>query len=268
MDLVNENILHIKEDDFEFLKFKDLNKYENIEHAFSLKPYNFRKRAEINDEYKCFFDKLKLDFNSLVKPNQNHTDNILVLDNKVEAEAPDINLEYLENVDALITNKKNIALATTSADCLCIFLYDYKKEVIANIHSGWRGTFKKIAQKAAKKMIEVYSSNPRDIKAFFMPAIRKCHFEVDYDVMSECKIIFEYTNKLDEIIEVGRIIDGKQKYNIDNILINRLILKEVGILDENIVDSGICSVCNKEKIHSRRADGLNFGLGTSIIMMK
>lgn len=268
MNLTNENILHIEEDNFEVLKFKHLNQYKNIEHAFSLKPYNFRKNIQMVDEYKHFFNALKLDFNSLVKPDQNHTDNIYILDNKKETDMPDINLEYLENVDALITNKKNITLATTSADCLCIFLYDPKKEVIANIHSGWRGTFKKIVQKTAEKMIEIYGSNPRDIKAFFMPAIRKCHFEVDIDVMSECENIFKYTNKLDEIIEIGRVVDGRQKYNIDNILINRLLLKEVGVLDENIIDSGICSVCNKEKIHSRRADGLNFGLGTSIIMMK
>ena len=58
-----------------------------------------------------------------------------------------------------------------------------------------------------------------------------------------------------------------QKFNIDNILLNKIMLEEEGILPENIYDSGICSVCNSAKVHSRRADGENFGLGTTVVMM-
>ena len=39
-------------------------------------------------------------------------------------------------------------------------------------------------------------------------------------------------------------------------------------LEENIIDSGICSVCNNELVHSRRADGEKFDLGTAIIELK
>ena len=45
-------------------------------------------------------------------------------------------------------------------------------------------------------------------------------------------------------------------------------LMKVGVLEENIFDSGICSVCNSKKVHSRRSDGENFGLGTTIVMKK
>ena len=38
-------------------------------------------------------------------------------------------------------------------------------------------------------------------------------------------------------------------------------------MEENIEDSGICSVCNKEKIHSFRAEGENYGLATAIISL-
>lgn len=49
---------------------------------------------------------------------------------------------------------------------------------------------------------------------------------------------------------------------------NKLLLEEAGVLKENIFDSGICSVCNSKKVHSRRSDGENFGLGTTIVMKK
>ena len=74
---------------------------------------------------------------------------------------------------------------------------------------------------------------------------------------------FKYLEQIDKIIE--QKID---KWNIDTILINRVILKEAGLLEENIVDSGICSVCNKNIIHSFRAEGANYGLSTAIISLK
>ena len=145
--------------------------------------------------------------------------------------------------------------------------YDPNKNVIANVHSGWRGTFQKIAQKTVRKMKEEYNSNPEDIIACICPAIRVCHFEVDTDVKEECERIFKYTNRLDEIIKLGRVFEEKQKYNIDTILINKILLKEEGLKEENILDSGICSVCSSEKVHSRRVEGANFGVGSAVIAL-
>ena len=62
--------------------------------------------------------------------------------------------------------------------------------------------------------------------------------------------------------------NNKQKYFIDTILINKMLLKEEGILEKNIIDSNICSICNQDKIHSRRAEGENFGLACALIELK
>ena len=83
-----------------------------------------------------------------------------------------------------------------------------------------------------------------------------------------CEEIFSYTKKMNEIIQKGEIKEGKQKYFIDTLLINKILLKEEGILEENIIDSGICSMCHSDKIHSRRAEGIDFGLGTALIERK
>lgn len=267
MNLTNETILHIKKSDVELLKFKKLEEFEEIVHAFALKPLNFRNRENVQIDYKLLMETMEIEYKSLVKLWQTHTDNILVLNEKQNKDTADISLDCLKDIDAVITNKSNITLATTCADCLCILLYDKEKGVIGNVHSGWRGTFKKIVQKTVLKMIEVYDCNPKDIMVFLSPSIRKCCFEVDEDVMELCRETFSYFN-VDDIITRGRFVDGKQKYNIDSILINKLLLHEVGVLDENIYDSSICSLCNSEKIHSRRADGEDYGLGTAVIMLK
>lgn len=268
MNLSNENVIHIQKENTEFLQFSELVKFENLVHAFSLKPLNFRNKAGVESEYEKFLKVLEINPQNLVKPTQRHTANVICLEHKQNQDKMDINLEYLDGVDGVITNQKNIALATTSADCICIIFYDPIKKIIGNVHSGWRGTFQKIATIAVSKMISTYNCNPANILAFMMPGIRKCHFEVDEDVKIECEKIFDYTGKLNEIIEVGRIIDGVQKYNIDCFLINKILLENSGILRENIYDSKICSFCSGEKINSRRFDGENFALGTTIVMMK
>lgn len=262
-----DELLRVKRNSVEYLSFKKLNEL-GIKNAFSLKGLNFRNREDIHIDYKKLLNALEIDYKCLVKPLAKHTDNILVIRQKENKDTADINLNYLDGIDALITDKKHMALATTSADCLCIIMYDTEKQVLANVHSGWRGTFKKIGQKTLIKMKQEFGCNPKDILVFFMPAIRQCHFEVDYDVMQECKEIFEYTNRIDEIIKLGRKNEEIQKYNIDNILINRIILEEEGIDENNIYDSGLCTVCNSHIMHSRRADGENFGISTTIAMMQ
>ena len=156
-------------------------------------------------------------------------------------------------------------MMSTNADCNLILMYDPVKMVVGNIHAGWRGTFGKIALNAVNKMKSAFNSNPQDILCFLCPSIRKCHFEVDEDVMEHCRKEFAYTKMLDEIIEIGKIKDGKQKYFIDTVLINKILLEEAGIKPTNIIDSGICSVCCSQKIHSKRAEGECFGLGAAFI---
>lgn len=270
MDLSNENVIHIKHNEIEYLQFKRLNQYSEIAHAYILKPLDLRSHNsnDVVQNYKVIFEDLNLKIETLLRPHQTHTNNVLGIHEKKDKNKPDINMEYLENIDGVITDKAEVTLATTNADCILLMIYDPVKRIIANVHSGWRGTFAKICEIAVKKMIDEYGSKSGDIIICICPSIRKCHFEVDADVKEECEKIFSYTNRLDEIIQIGEIKEGKQKYFIDTILINKIVLQDLGVKKENIIDSGICSVCAHEKIHSRRADGIDYGLGSAIIQIK
>ena len=116
-------------------------------------------------------------------------------------------------------------------------------------------------------MITNYTCNPQDIYCFISPSIRKCHFEVDEDVKDLCEDIFSFTGKTDEFIKKGKVVEGKQKYMIDTVLINRILLNSIGLKNENIIDCNICSVCNSDKINSYRVEGKNFRLATAIISL-
>lgn len=260
MDLSNENVIHIKGKNIEYLQFRKLNEI-GIKHAYTLKNknYNFKNpNKEIVDKsFRCICDELNINFNNLTRPFQTHT-------NKIEDIKTKKTYEELENVDGVITNVNNIPLATTNADCILYLIFDKKNKVIGSIHSGWRGTYKRIIENAVDLMIEKYSSKPEDIMIFICPSIRKCHFEVSSDVKDMFKERFEFTNKLDEIIFNG---EKENKYYIDTVHLNNILLENKGILKENIIDSLICSVCNSEKISSYRVEGKDFISSTAIISL-
>ena len=188
-DLSNENVIHVKKNGIEYLQFRRLLEYSDvITHAYSLGIDKDYRTIGANLEllpkeiyetkmnnYKELCKCLNINFNNLTKPTQNHTDEVMYINKKELENEPDINLEKYSNKDGIITDSRNIALLTTNADCILMLFYDPVKNVIANVHSGWKGTAQKIGQKAVLKMIEEYGSNPKDIICCLGPCIQKCH---------------------------------------------------------------------------------------------
>ena len=263
----NENILYNFKNGIEYIQFKKLLEY-GIKHAYTLKGDNIDFTTDSkfeNESNEKICSALGINVNSLVKPIQKHSSNIICIDKVLKRDNSN-DLEYIENVDGLITDKEGISLVTTNADCILFLIYDPVKKVIANIHSGWRGTFQKILEKAVIKMVISYKSNPKDLLIFISPSIRKCHFEVDEDVKNLCEYIFGFTKRTDEFIfKLDNEI--KNKYLIDTVCINKILLENLGVPEKNIIDSKICSVCNSEKINSYRVEGKDFKRGIAIISL-
>lgn len=262
IDFSNKEIVYKDNGDIKYIQFKRLLKY-GIKHCYTLKGENldFSRNQELEkSSYSRLATALEIDENNFVKPVQTHTSVVKCIDKVISS-------EELQDVDGLITDKKEIALTTKNADCILFLFYDPVKKVIANVHSGWKGTFQKISEKTVVKMIDYYKCKPQDIICCICPSIRKCHFEVDSDVKDLCIQIFGFTNRVDEFIEVGEIKDGKTKYMIDTVLINKILLENLGLKVSNIIDCGICSVCNQDKVHSARAEGENFKRSTAIIQL-
>lgn len=267
MNLSNKTMLHVKNDGVEYLQFKRLLDFKNLINCYTLSANNVDFRRNFPEEstdiieqsYNKICSALDIQKDTIVRPKQSHTDCIKIVENTCEK---------FEDVDGLITNKPGINLMLTFADCTPIFLYDPEKNVIGNIHSGWRGTVKRIGAKAVDKMVRDFGCNPKNIIACIGPCIQKCHFEVEEDVKSIFEQTFETLNKNYDIIEQGKIIDGRMKYYIDTTLINKLILEEHGLRPENIIESNICTVCNSKIMHSYRADGESSGRNVAILGMK
>ena len=259
MDLSNENIIHVKKGDVEYLQFKELLKYsDRVQHAYSLKPLQL---SDENDQAPANYEKiceaLNIDSNKIIKSAQKHTDVVKDIEEYTD--------EKFEFVDGFITNKKNIPLVTKYADCTPIILYDKIKNVIGNVHSGWRGTLQRISAKAVKLMIEKYNCNPADIIVCIGPCIKQCHFQVEEDFIENFKQEF---GNVEKYYKTGEIIEGKQKYYFDTTSLIIDYLTEIGINRENIFDSNICSVCNVAKMSSYRAEKEKADRNMNIVMLK
>lgn len=278
MDLSNENVIHIEKEGIQYLQFRKLLKYSDIiTHGYSLGiDKNFRtarankqklpeqEAKKAIKDYENLGKCIDIKLNKMVKPNQAHTDKIQIVEKHILENEPDFNLEVYDKTDGLITNKKDIALATTNADCILLLFFDPVNKVIANVHSGWRGTIQRISVKTVQKMVNKFNCKPENIICCICPSIRKCHFEVENDV----KEIFEKEFKDLKIEQNNDIMEkqkDKEKWNIDTVLINKILLKQEGLKQENIIDSGICSVCNSDLIHSYRVERQGYGLATALI---
>ena len=279
-DLSNENVIQIEKNGVKYLQFKKLLEYEDIiKHAYSLGvDTNYRtakpdKQKLPKDEYekaiedyKKLCNAINVDYTNIIKTNQEHTNNTAIVNSKINIGKPDINLKQYNNTDALLTNKPNLVLSTTNADCILLLFFDPITKTIANTHSGWRGTLQRISVKTIETMEREFNCKTENIICCICPSIRKCHFEVDKDV----KDMFEYEFKDLKSEELCDIIQEKipnEKWNIDTVLINKIMLQKLGLKQENIIDSGICSVCNSDMIHSYRVEKKGYGLNTAIIEM-
>ncbi len=160
---------------------------------------------------------------------------------------------YLErelmDADGLITNEAGVALVTFYADCVPLFFYDPKKCVIASIHSGWKGTVKKIGKKAIEKMVSDYDCNPADILGAIGPCIKSCHFECDIDCAQQFMLAFPTIKE--EIIEKGE----NGKFYIDLIKANLSLFTQCGLKEENITVADECTYCDEEMYFSHRRMG-------------
>ena len=146
-----------------------------------------------------------------------------------------------------------------SADCGTILLEDRRSGAVGACHAGWRGTAMGIAEKTARKMMEVFGSRPEDLYAALGPCIGQCCFETDRDVPDAM------IQALGEEAESAIIRKG-EKYHVDLKAINRMFLLRAGIPAAQIDVSPLCTACDPEMFWSHRRHGDKRGsLGAVIV---
>ncbi|MCQ2186130.1 MAG: peptidoglycan editing factor PgeF [Bacteroidales bacterium] len=193
--------------------------------------------------------------------HQVHDNNVACVEN------PELTREDLEGFDALITSNPECAIAVRTADCIPILLYDPVKRVVAAVHSGWKGTVKRITAKCIFRMRMQYKCNPEDIRAVIGPGISVDSFQVGNEVVDTFKAadfdiskIYRWDGpKGDEPMKGG--------HHLDLFKANRMILEEAGLRSENIQVSGIDTYTD-DSFFSARREGTKCGRIINVIRLK
>jgi YfiH family protein len=164
--------------------------------------------------------------------DQVHEDNIIVIeDNKVE--------KFLYKADGIITNVIGKLLIIQVADCQSVMMFDPVKNVVANVHSGWRGSIKNIIGKCVDIMVKKFGCNPEHIIAGISPSLGPC-----------CAEFVNYEKELPDRIWKYKI-DG---FNFDFWELSFYQLLEKGLRAENIENMNICTKCFSKTFFSYRKE--------------
>ena len=246
-----------------YLTFKDLEKYGFFKHAYStriggvseneFKSLNLGfatkdSSEKVRKNFSIFCDAFGVSEGKLAITSQIHEDEIKEVKNISK-------FTVFNNVDGLVTNEPGVTLATFHADCLAVYMIDPEKKAVGLAHAGWRGTVKNIAGKLARKLESTYGCNKENLICALGPSIGSCCFEVSSDVIQ----IFRSLDIPETYLKEGNKIDLPE--------VNRRLLLNEGLKDENIIKSDVCTMCFKDLLFSHRATGGKRGTNAAFISL-
>jgi YfiH family protein len=158
----------------------------------------------------------------------------------------------VRGVDVLITDRPDLPLLATFADCWPLVLYDRRRHAVALAHAGWRGTAAGVAGEAVAALNREYGSDPADLVAGLGPGICGGCYEVGEDVATR------FTGGVRPNYDGAVRLTGRPgHFWLDLGAANRAQLVAAGVAPERVHAQGTCT---RESLrlasHRRSPDGL------------
>lgn len=203
---------------------------------------------------------LHTDLDHMIAPHQRHTTNFKKVSLADGGEGMYEISKKLDYIDATYTRDKNLTLLTFHADCCPVLLYNRKEQLIAAIHSGWRGTVNEIVGKTTRYLIEHENCDPQDFFAYVGPSLDYRNFEAMDDIIDLVKkMSFDtssfYTRK------------DEKHYLLDSKGLIRQQLLNLGVPENQIEVSPLCTTEHDDLFFSyRKTHTINRNV--SLIRMK
>jgi YfiH family protein len=169
--------------------------------------------------------------------------------------------EAIAGVDGLLTDQRNVFLASFYADCVPLFFFAPDAQVIGVAHAGWRGTVACIGPKMVKAMEERWNVPPEQIHVAIGPSIGACCYEVNDVVADQVRQVTEQSSRVLKDAGIGKYMLNLQETN-------RILLEEAGILPAHIEVSHLCTSCRTDLFFSHRKENGKTGRMTAFIALK
>lgn len=140
--------------------------------------------------------------------------------------------------DAIVCAHPGTFAAIQVADCQAVLLVDPRRRVVANIHSGWRGSCANIIGRTIATLQERCGSRPSDLLAGIGPSLGPCCGEFRHYREELPRSLWKY---------------GNQSAHFDFWTLSRDQLIAAGMSAGQIFQSRICTRCNSDLFFSYRA---------------
>tara|TARA_B100000378_G_scaffold177034_1_gene142897 strand:- start:1 stop:762 length:762 start_codon:yes stop_codon:yes gene_type:complete len=252
------------------IKSKKLNKFKNIKHGFfnrnggkSLGIYkslncgigSFDKKINILKNLNIVCKKIGCSNKKLILLHQIHSNKFSFIDKKYKFNKKKI------KADALITDKKNIAIGVLTADCVPILIYDKELKIISAIHVGWKGAYKGIINKVIKFFFKK-GSKIKNLFAVVGPSITEKNYEVQKDFK------YRFLKKDKKSNNFFKTRKNKTYFGLNNYVYNQLKkkgIKNLEIINKDTLDKKNNFFSARRSLQNNESD---YGRNISIIMIK
>ncbi|MBR5430877.1 MAG: peptidoglycan editing factor PgeF [Bacteroidales bacterium] len=206
--------------------------------SMNINPFCGDRPEDVAENRRRLAALLGIDPASFVIPHQNHGTETVFVTEPVE----------LEGVDALVTQETELCICVSTADCMPILIYDPVHRAVAAVHSGWRGTVKRIVEHTLRDMKDRLGTRPEDVQACLGPAIGLEAFEVGDEV---------YEAFQNAGFPMDFIARRRDKWHIDLERANWWLLEEAGVRNPKLC--GLCTYSMPHTFFSARRDGRRSG---------
>ncbi len=212
------------------------------------------KKNKVKKNLRIVKNKISQKSKNIFLPNQIHSNKFVFIDKNFRFNKKKV------NADAVITNQRKIPIAVLTADCVPILLYDYKKNMVAAIHAGWKGAFKEIIKRVINFMLLKGCK-----KDCIIAAIGPCIRQNSYNVGLEFKKKFLKKDKKNKIFFKNK--KNSYYFDLPNFVKSQLKSNEISNIDMINIDT---FVKKNNFFSARRALRLkheDYGRNISIIMI-
>lgn len=189
-------------------------------------------------------------YNALIIPNQVHGDDVVAVRNSDAGYLESIRERVAQGADAIVCTARHVPVMLCFADCVPVIL-TCGNNGFAVVHSGWKGTYARIAAKAARALCEETGADPSAISAYIGPHIQGDEYQVSDDLMHKFSLQF------DTIAETAsRLLDLSACI--------RQSLEEIGVPPCAIHDLRLSTVRLNDRFFSYRAENGTCGRHAAI----
>jgi len=244
-----------------FFKSSLLSKFPEVIHGISTRAYGNMSfyRQDANKTIKNrehFLSEMKINLDELIVPEMIHGPKIMTVGREEKGRGARKKDSDIKGADGLITEKKNLFLLVTMADCFPILAYDPVIQIVAAAHAGWRGIISGIVDELINKFLN-FGSEAQNLVIGIGPGICQRHFTVKNDVLRQ------FLDKYPQAV----LVRNKDGY-VD---LRKAILKDLkknGIFRQNIEIAKLCPACQNGIFGSHRLEKEKAPTSAAVIGMR